>query len=120
MKSILTFFSTLVLALSLSHAEEMTKDCPITGKGTSKPVEYKKTVAFATAESKAEFDKNPIAYIEKVATYNEKDPKDPVNGKRANLKITSEYKATVGVCCNKCVAKFSGDPDKYIVKALKK
>ena len=72
------------------------------------------------AESKAEFDKNPIAFIEKVAAYNEKDPKDPVNGKKANLKITSEYKATVGVCCNKCVAKFSGDPDKYIVKALKK
>lgn len=120
MKFILTILSTLVLSLSLSPAEDMTKDCPITGKGTSKPVEYKKTVSFASLESKVEFDKNPISYIEKIAAYNDKDPKDPVTGKKGNPKFTSEYKTTVGVCCNKCVAKFSGDPDKYIVKALKK
>lgn len=119
MKSILTILAALVASLSISTAAEMTKDCPITGKGTNRPAPYAKTVAFATAEAKATFDKSPITYIEQIAKYDAKDPKCPVTGKRADVKLTSEFKATVGVCCNKCVAKFSGDPDKYIVKALK-
>lgn len=117
MKTILSLLAAFVSLVGFANAE-MTKDCPITGKGTSRPVDYAKKVSFASAEAKAEFDKSPKTYIEKVAAYNEKDPKCPVTGKKADPKFTSEYKTTVGVCCAKCVAKFTATPDKFIVKAL--
>jgi YHS domain-containing protein len=117
MKSLLTVFAALVAACGLANAD-MTKDCPVTGKGTSRPVAYAKTVAFESALSKANFDKDPKKYLQGIADYDAKTPKDPITGKKADPKITSEFKATIGVCCNKCVAKVTATPDKYLVKAL--
>ena len=115
--SILLAIITLLDSSSIARAE-MTKDCPVTGKGTSMPVEYKKTLAFCTSKCKEEFDKNPKLNAAKIAAYQEKDGKCPMCARKADPKLTSEFKATVGVCCRKCVAKFGADPDKYIAKAL--
>ncbi len=121
MKSLLTLLTVLITFCStLGLQAEMTKDCPVTGKGTSMPVEYKKTLAFCTTKCKEEFDKNPALQVTKIAAYQEKDGKCPICARKADPKITSEFKATVGVCCRKCVAKFGADPDKYIAKALGK
>lgn len=115
--SIITSVVTLLAVFGFARAE-MTKDCPVTGKGTSMPVEYKKSLSFCTTKCKEEFDKNPKVYVTKIAAYQEKDGKCPICARKADAKITSEFKTTVGVCCRKCVAKFGADPDKYIAKAL--
>ncbi len=122
MKSLLSLFTALVTFMTAfgSAQAEMTKDCPVTGKGTSMPVEYKKTITFATSKCKEEFDKNPKLQVTKIAAFQAKDGKCPMCARKVDPKITSEFKATVGVCCRKCVAKFSADPDKYIAKALGK
>lgn len=119
MKTILAALFVLAASFGFTSAAPMTKDCPVTGKGTSRPVEYKKSVSFCSAACKAEFDKNPTSQIEKIAAFDAKAGKCPMCSKKADPKVTSEFKATIGVCCNKCVAKFSADPDKYVVKALK-
>jgi YHS domain-containing protein len=122
MKSLLSVFTAVVTFMaSFGFAQaEMTKDCPVTGKGTSMPVEYKKSLNFCTTKCKEEFDKNPKLQVTKIAAYVAKDGKCPMCARKADAKITSEFKASVGVCCRKCVAKFSADPDKYIAKALGK
>jgi YHS domain-containing protein len=117
--TLLTIVFTTITSIGTARAE-MTKDCPVTGKGTSMPVEYKKSLSFCTTKCKEEFDKNPALQVSKIAAYQAKDGKCPLCARKADPKITSEFKATVGVCCRKCVAKFSADPDKYIAKALGK
>jgi YHS domain-containing protein len=50
--------------------------------------------------------------------------KCPVGGREANAKKTVVYKGeTIALCCNKCLAKFEADPEKYakdIERDLKK
>ena len=72
--SILLAVVTLLGSFSFARAE-MTKDCPVTGKGTSMPVEYKKSLNFCSTKCKEEFDKNPKLYVAKIAAYQEKDGK---------------------------------------------
>jgi YHS domain-containing protein len=121
MKSIFALILALFTAASIAKADPVNKDCPVSGKAAdkSKTSEYAKTVAFCCEKCKAKFDADPKSFVAKVASYDAKDAKCPVSGKKVDEKVTSEYKATVGFCCAKCKGKFDAAPDKFIEKAVK-
>ena len=42
----------------------------------------------------------------------------PISGKPANPAITSTYKKSVAVCCNKCEARFNSNPKAYLTNII--
>jgi YHS domain-containing protein len=42
----------------------------------------------------------------------------PVSGKPVNSSITTEYKKTAAVCCDRCVNMFNSDPKTYLPALL--
>ncbi len=120
MKSILNLFAVMIATVGFAQADAVNKDCPVSGKAVGKQTsDYAKTVAFCCEKCKAKFDANPKEFVDKVASYDAKDPKCPVSGKKSDSKVTSDYKVTVGLCCDKCKGKFEASPDKFISKAVK-
>jgi YHS domain-containing protein len=119
MKSILLILASLCASFSVASAAPDNKDCPVKGKGVSKEVAYAKTVAFCCDKCKAKFDAAPKTFAAKIAAYKEADGKCPISGKPIDKTKTSDFKATIGVCCDNCKLKVEADPDKYLEKALK-
>jgi YHS domain-containing protein len=114
-----TILHTLI-ALCAFILTVQAKDCPVTGKaGDREKVEYSKTIHFCCDKCKAKFDASPTAMVAKVASYKESDNKCPISGKAIDKTKSSEFKTTIGVCCNKCKAKVLADPDKYVEKSVK-
>jgi len=128
-------FSVAFAAATLE--DPINKKCPLTGKDivAGRTVEYKKqTIGFCCADCVAKFEGDPEKYIKKVKEFKKtsveeisfEDPinkKCPLTGKDIVAGRTVEYKKqTIGFCCADCVAKFEGDPEKYIkkVKEFKK
>jgi YHS domain-containing protein len=115
MKSILA-----LIALFVSMSFSFGKDCPVTGKAAgAEKVEYSKKIGFCCDKCKAKFDADPKAMVEKIAAYKTADNKCIVSGKAVDAAQSSEFKAEISVCCKKCKAKVSADPDTYIAKAVK-
>ncbi|MGB0767494.1 MAG: hypothetical protein ACPGYV_07265 [Phycisphaeraceae bacterium] len=106
---------TLTLCLGLAQAAEDTKTaindkCPI----SEQPINAEKTsdykVEFCCNNCKGKFEKNPGAYMDKVAAA---EPGTCIfNGRAAKVSTT----LTVGFCCGNCKGKFDENPKKYIGK----
>lgn len=90
--------------------------CPMSGKGVDKAKTTEVEVAFCCGNCLGKFNKNPGAYLEKVA----KAPADkcPMSGKGVNAKKTATV--TVGFCCGNCKGKFDKAPRKGLAKVKAK
>jgi YHS domain-containing protein len=105
--------SVFALTLVNSFAGAINKTCPVKGKAASK--EASVDVTFCCDKCKAKFDKDPVAYMEKVA--DAKEGKCPMSGK--DVDAAQKSTITVGVCCDGCKKKVEADPKKYL-KDVKK
>ena len=134
------FAVPLAYAATTAAGDPINKKCPVTGKDVAagREVEYQKqTIGFCCADCVGKFESDPKKYIGKVKEFKKKksssvedirfdDPinkKCPLTGKDIVAGRTVEYKKqTIGFCCADCVAKFEGEPEKYIkkVKEFKK
>jgi YHS domain-containing protein len=112
------FFMLLLATAGLTFAAD-NKDCVVSGKANTREVAYSKTVGFCCDKCKAKFDADPKAFADKVAEYKADSGKCLMNGKPADKAQSSEFKATIGVCCDKCKTKVEADPDKYVAKLKK-
>ncbi|MBP7948631.1 MAG: hypothetical protein KA004_03175 [Verrucomicrobiales bacterium] len=120
MKSILTLIAALAATIGFATAEAANKECPVSGKTTIKATsDYAKKVSFCCEKCKAKFDANPASFADKVAAYKADSGKCLMSGKAADKEQNSEYKVTVGLCCEKCKAKFDANPDKFVGKLKK-
>ncbi len=120
MKSILRLLVAVFATISLATAAD-NKDCPVTGKGVSREVAYAKSVSFCCDKCKTKFDADPASFADKIADYKADSGKCLLNpSKPADKTKTSEVKASIGVCCDKCKSKVEANPDKYVAKVLKK
>jgi len=103
-----------VIGLGVSFAADskpINSVCPVKGKAAngSKTVSY--TVNFCCNNCKGKFDKQPTAFLGKVA----KAPKGkcPMSGKAAGDASTT---LTIAVCCGGCKGKFEKNPQAYLGK----
>ena len=114
-KKILIAFGTFALTLGLAGAEPVNEKCPIKGKSVdaSKSADYK--VKFCCNKCVKKFEKDPLAYAEKVA--GAEDGKCAFSGKAVDDEATSTV--SIGVCCGGCLKKVKADPGKYFGKLQK-
>lgn len=120
MKSILTFIIALAATVGFASADAANKDCPVSGKAAGKATsDYSRKVSFCCEKCKAKFDAAPASFADKVAAYKADSGKCLMSGKAVAKDQSSDYKVTVGLCCEKCKAKFDADPDKYVGKLKK-
>jgi YHS domain-containing protein len=133
--------ATLALFLAIAADDPINKTCPITGKdiNPTKTVEYEKQlIGLCCDDCKGKFESDPKKYIGKVKEFKKGKKKssveeisfgDPINkkcpitGKEVAAGREVEYKKQlIGFCCQDCVGKFEGEPEKYIkkVKEFKK
>ncbi len=123
MKS-LSMIIAFVVALCVGHAfaDTVNKLCPVSGKAgdPAKSVAYSKKISFCCDKCKAKFDKDPNSFGKEIAAYKADSKKCIFSDKDVDATKTSEFKADVTVCCDRCKGKMESDPDKYIEKALKK
>ncbi len=98
----------------VASAEPINDKCPIKGKAVdgSKVVSF--SVEFCCNNCKGKFDKNPKAYLGKVAQA--KDGQCPMSGKKAAGKTST---IEIAVCCNSCKGKVEKNPKSFIGKLAK-
>jgi hypothetical protein len=122
MKTLLTLIAAVSVFAGAAFADPVNKLCPVSGKAGDPEVTYayNKKVSFCCDKCKAKFDKDPASFGEKIAAYKADSGKCILSGKDIDKAQTSDYKAAVTTCCEKCKAKVEAEPDKFIAKALKK
>ena len=113
--SILLTLTFLATALFSVTAEEVSKPinkiCPISGKeiDAEQVVSYTKVVGVCCGKCQAKLQDTPAKHLEKIAAIKAPhvNSKCPFSGKDVDGATTVDFKgAKVGVCCEKCEAKF--------------
>ena len=120
--------ATLALVEETDVPEPVNTACPITGKDVNKAVtsEFEeKVIAFCCADCKAQFDKDPASFKEKIVELVAAVPvneKCPVSDKPVDPGFTSDVDGKlVAFCCGNCKGKFDADPTPFLEKlGLKK
>jgi hypothetical protein len=122
MKTLSTLLATLALFVGGAFADPVNKLCPVSGKAGDPAVtyDYAKKISFCCDKCKAKFDKDPASFGDKIAAYKADSAKCILSGKDVDKAQTSDYKAAITTCCEKCKAKVEAEPEKFIAKALKK
>ncbi|MBI1372094.1 MAG: hypothetical protein GC159_04955 [Phycisphaera sp.] len=113
-KIAIAFVCLVALGLGVAIAAEsgpINDKCPMSGKSVDPDKTTSVEVHFCCNNCKGKFDKNPGAYLSKVAKAEE--GKCPMSGKDAGDKVST---VTVGFCCGDCKAKFDKDPKANLAK----
>ena len=102
--------------------DPVNKLCPVSGKAGDPAVTYaySKKIPSAATSAKPSSTRIPASFGEKIAAYKADSAKCIISGKDIDKAQTSDYKAAITTCCDKCKAKVEAEPDKFIAKALKK
>ena len=129
MKKLRTLVSigvSMVISLGIALGDDALKPknakCPISGEDidSGQISIYTKAVGVCCKKCLAKFEKDPSAYVAKVAKIKAGktvNTKCPISGEDVDAKQTVALAgANVGLCCKKCAAKFKADPGKFIAK----
>ena len=100
---------------SVFSAEPVNEKCPVSDKAVDAEKTVSYTATFCCKKCVAKFNKDPLAYAEKVAGAAE--GKCPISGKDVDPAATAEV--VIGACCGKCVKKISAEPGKFFGKLQK-
>ncbi len=106
----------VVAGLSMFSVAEEAKSkaindkCPLSGQAVSEKSTVDVTVEFCCNNCKGKFDKDPVAFLDKVAK-GEKG-KCIMNGRDASKTST----LTLAFCCNNCKGKAEKDPKAAVAK----
>lgn len=119
---------SIAMGTAVAQAEEAPKPvnskCPISGKAidAEQTSTYTKVVGFCCEKCLAKYNENPAAHLAKIAEMPAAkivNSKCPVSGKAIDAEQTAMlHGAKVGLCCEKCVAKFKEDPAAHAAKVV--
>ncbi len=107
----LGFLSAALLSLSAEEAKPVNAKCPFSGEDidAEQVVTYTKVVGVCCEKCQAKLTKNVADNLAKTAKVSATyvNTKCPLSGKEVDTAVTVDYKgAKVGLCCEKCQAKF--------------
>jgi YHS domain-containing protein len=124
MKLVLKLVSVVVaIGLAPVNAEPVNKKCPVSGEDVDAAVtaKYTAVLGFCCKKCVAKFKENPddakFAAALKAAAGKPVNTVCPISGEDIDDTKTVVYNGqTVGMCCGKCVKKFSAEPAKFAAK----
>ena len=126
LKTLLSLGVALAMGSAFAQAEDAAKPvnsvCPVSGEDidAEQTSGYTKVVGFCCDKCLTKFNKGASAHIAKIAEVPSGkvvNAKCPVSGEDIDPEQTAAYNgATVGLCCEKCQAKFEKDPSKFAEK----
>ena len=118
----------IALTAASAQAEDAPKPvntkCPVSGEAidAEQTSAYTKVVGFCCEKCLAKHNDKPSATVAKISAMpagKVVNSKCPVSGKAIDAEQTAVYHgATVGLCCEKCLAKFEKDPAALAAKVV--
>ena len=81
-KSVFIILSVVIFSLLPAFGEALNKTCPVKGKKIAEDKQTQLTISFCCGKCKSKFDKDPSAFLGKVAAA--EDGKCPVSGEEVD------------------------------------